>query len=456
MPQRHEATMKHEGRLCVSSCLRVLVAKNLYLRGKSYINLMKVLIRNVTITSATSSYNGQSKDILIEDGVITRIDNEIIDDSAQVITNEGMHISEGWMDCFANFCDPGYEFKETLQSGALAAAAGGFTTVMVIPNTFPVVDNKSQVEYIVQSRNHPVTIHPIGAVTKKCEGQELTEMYDMHRSGAIAFSDGINSIQSSGILLKSLQYVLAFGGTIIQLPDDQNIGSSGLMTEGIISTQLGLPGKPAISEELLIARDIELAAYTGSQIHFTGISTERSLDLILDAKEKGVKVSCSVTPYHLFFCDEDLVSYDTNLKVNPPLRKRKDMLALRTAAIQGKIDFLASHHQPQDWDNKTCEFEYAKNGMNGLESLFGVAMKCGIDIHTFVKMQTVNICNIFGLPLASIEPGAKANLTLFNPGMDYCFEGSKMYSKSRNNAFISKSLRGKPLGIINGDKLFLN
>ncbi len=416
---------------------------------------MKVLIRNANITSASSPYNGQSKDILIENGIISRIGNDITDDSAQVITNEGMHVSEGWMDCFANFCDPGYEYKETLQTGALAAAAGGFTAVMVIPNTQPVLDNKSQIEYILQSRKLPVTIYPIGAITRKCEGKELTEMYDMRRSGAIAFSDGINSIQSSGIMLKALQYVLSFGGTIIQLPDDHNIGSSGLMNEGIISTRLGLPGKPTISEELLITRDIELAAYTGSKIHFTGISTKRSLDNILDAKVKGVHVTCSVTPYHLFFCDEDLASYDTNLKVNPPLRTKEDMFALREAAIGGKIDFLASHHQPQDWDSKTCEFEYAKYGMNGLESNFAVAMKCGIDIHTFVKMQTVNIFNTFGLPVTVIEEGAKANLTLFNPGNDYTFEGTNMYSKCLNNAFINKSLRGKTFGIINGENLFL-
>jgi dihydroorotase len=415
---------------------------------------MRVLIRNATITSTSSPFNGQSKDILIEHGIIKTIGDNIPQDSAQVITHDGMNVSEGWMDCFANFCDPGFEYKETLQTGSMAAASGGFTAVMLVPNTQPVIDNKSQVEYLRQLSNIPVTIFPIGAITQKCEGKELTEMYDMRKSGALAFSDGLNPIQSSGILLKALQYVLSFGGTIIQLPDDRNIGSTGLMNEGIISTRLGLPGKPAISEELLIARDIELAAYSGSKIHFTGISTKRSLDCILEAKAKGVRVSCSVTPYHLFFCDEDLVTYDTNLKVNPPLRTKEDMLAIRMATIEGKIDFMASHHQPQDWDGKTCEFEYARYGMDTLESAFSVAMKCGIDIQTFVKMQTVNISSLFDLPFHPIAQGNPANLTLFDPHAESII--TDMHSRSKNNAFINKPLRGKTFGIINGEKLFLN
>jgi dihydroorotase len=181
------------------------------------------------------------------------------------------------MDCFANFCDPGDEHKETLEAGGNAAAAGGFTEVMLIPNTNPAVHNKSQVEYIEQkSKGLPINIYPIGSITKNAEGKEISEMYDMNNSGAIAFSDGTNSLQSSGIMLKALEYIKAIDGTIIQLPDDKNIATHGLMNEGIISIQLGLPGKPAIAEELLLARDIELVKYTGSKIHFTGISTQRS------------------------------------------------------------------------------------------------------------------------------------------------------------------------------------
>jgi dihydroorotase len=418
---------------------------------------MKVLIKNATIISSSSPNNGQAIDILVDNGIIAEIKQNINVTADKIIEADGLHISAGWIDCFANFCDPGDEYKETLQTGSNAAAVGGFTEVMLIPNTNPVVDNKSQVDYIIQSgRQFVVSLHPIGAITKNAEGKELSEMYDMHSTGAVAFSDGINSLQSSGVLLKALQYVSAFEGTIIQLPDDKNIGANGLMNEGITSTWLGLPGKPAIAEELSIARDIELAKYTNSKIHFTGISTKRSLQIITKAKEDGLQVTCSVTPYHVFFCDEDLSTYNTNLKVNPPLRTREDMIALRDALKNGLIDYVASHHQPQDWDCKTCEFEYAKNGMTGLESVFGAISACEVSVVDFVKMQTENIRKIFSLPVPEIKEGAKANITLFTPGIEYVFTEDHIYSKSKNNAFIGKQLKGKAIGIINGDKLFLN
>lgn len=328
---------------------------------------------------------------------------------------------------------------------------------MLIPNTNPVVYNKSQVEYLIQkSKSLPVQIYPIGAITRNAEGKELNEMYDMYNTGAIAFSDGLNPVQSSGILLKALEYILPTDTTIIQLPDDKSIGSLGLMNEGELSVQLGLPGKPALSEELMIARDIELVRYTQSKIHFTGISTQKSLGLIEAAKKEGLNVSCSVTPFHLFFCEEDLTGWDTNLKVNPPLRTKKDRNALREGIKKGVIDFIASHHQPQDWDNKVCEFEYAENGMEGLESVFGVARICGISTETFVKMQTTNIHKIFNLPLSPIAEGENADLTLFLPEGNYVFEEKDIFSKCKNNAFIGKELKGKVIGIINKDMLFLN
>ena len=417
---------------------------------------MKVLIKNATVVSSASPFHGQSKDILIENGIISEIASELNDNKCQVIETNGLHVSGGWMDCFANFCDPGHEYKETLETGARAAAAGGFTQVMLMPNTQPVVHNKSQVEYITQKSRHlPVNILPIGSVTKNCEGKELAEMYDMYTSGAIAFSDGLSPIQSSGMLQKALQYLLAIDTTIIQVPDDKSIGTGGLMNEGIVSTRLGLQGKPAIAEEILIARDIQLAKYTGSKIHFTGVTTKKSLELIEAAKKEKINVSCSVTPYHLFFCDEDLLGYDTNLKVNPPLRTKEDRDALKEGIKNGVVDFIASHHQPQDWDHKVCEFEYARDGMEGLESVFGVARICGITAEHFVKMQTENTRAIFNLPLSNIDKNELANLTLFNSDEEYTFEEKNIYSKCRNNAFIGKTLKGKVIGIINGDKVFL-
>lgn len=418
---------------------------------------MKVLIKKATVVSPASAFHEKIKDILIENGIITIIDDGLDIDTESVIDIPGLNVSVGWMDCFANFCDPGEEFKETLESGAKAAAAGGYTEVMLIPNTSPVVSNKSQVEYLTEKgKMLPVTIHPIGTITKNAEGKELSEMFDMFHSGAVAFSDGINPVQSSGILQKSLEYLVAINGTIIQLPDDKNIGTHGLMNEGAVSTRLGLQGKPALSEELMVARDIELARYTNSKIHFTGISTKKSLDLIVTAKKEGLNVSCSVTPYHLFFSDDDLVQYDTNLKVNPPLRTKEDRDALRIGIKNGSIDFIASHHQPQDWDHKVCEFQYAKNGMETLESVFGAVLASGISATSFVKMQTENIRSVFNLQLPSFQAGQKANLTLFLPEEEYIFEEKNILSKCKNNAFIQQKLKGRVIGIINKDKLYLN
>lgn len=421
---------------------------------------MKVLIKQATVVFPFSPFNGSIKDILIENGVIVQIADNIDRSEARIIAHHGLHVSVGWMDVFAHFCDPGFEYRETLETGAAAAAAGGFTDVMIVPNTHPAIHNKSQVEYVVQrSKSFAVNIRPIGAVTKNAEGSELAEMYDMQQSGAIAFGDGIHCIQNSGLLIKALQYVKAFDGTVIQLPDDKTIAAHGLMHEGIVSTQLGLPGKPAMAEELVVARDIKLARYAESRLHFTGISSAKSLEYIQRAKKSGIRVSCSVSPHHLFFTDEDLRSYDTNLKVNPPIRDAANREALLQALIDGAIDCIASHHIPHNYDNKVCEFEYAKNGMAGLESLFSVLWTVVAPhwpLEKLIDLLSVAPRKIFGIPLPVIAEGAAANITLFNPGETFVFDKSMIRGKSVNNAFTGKNLQGKVIGIINNGKIILN
>jgi dihydroorotase len=417
---------------------------------------MKILIQNAQIVNHSHPLHGKKADIFIEDGVIKKISENISINDCEIIRSENLHVSIGWMDCFANFCDPGFEYKENISTGAKAAAAGGFTDVMVIPDTLPSVSNKSQVDYLLQQAvNTNINIHPIGSITQNLAGKELAEMYDMSQAGAVAFSDGRHPIQSAGILQKALEYLLAIDAVIIQLPDNNSIGTHGQMNEGVVSTQLGLPGKPAISEEIMIARDIELVKYTGSKIHFTGISTQKSLSIIAEAKKENLNVTCSVTPYHLFFNDEALQDYDTTLKVNPPLRTGKDREAMIQGVTDGTIDFIASHHQPEDYDHKVCEFEKAEFGMETLETVFGASLAAGISFERFVSMQTENIRRVFGLKVPRLEEGAAACLTLFNPDEKITFTEEGICSMSHNNAFINKRLYGKVLGTINKNKLFL-
>lgn len=418
---------------------------------------MRILLKKAHIIAPGQALNGLIRDLLIEDGVIRQIAGEINIVGDKTISKENLHISPGWIDVFAHFCDPGYEYKEDLESGAKAAAAGGFTEVMIIPNTHPPLESKAQIEYIIRKSQHlPVNIRPMGAISKDLEGKALAEMYEMHRSGAVAFSDGTNPVQSSGLFLKALQYVKAFDGIIIQIPDDSGISQHGLMHEGLWSTRLGMPGKPAIAEEMLLERDLKLLKYTESKLHFTGVSLKKSVDLIRAAKAEGLQVTCSVTPYHLLLSDENLQQYDSVFKVNPPLREENDIMALRNAVKEGVIDCIATHHFPQDVDGKQKEFEYAGEGMIGLESCFGVLGKAleNLTVEQKVSLLAVNARKIFGIPIPEIKEGSAADITLFDPEISWIFEENGIHSKSKNSPFKGSKLKGKPLGIINKNRFY--
>jgi dihydroorotase len=412
---------------------------------------MKLLIRQALINDSFSAYNGNTADIFIENGIITQI-GSIQASADRVIEAHGLHVSPGWIDSFADFADPGYEQHETLETGALAAAAGGFTTVLVVPNTNPVVHNKAQVEYITQKKT-VANLHPMGAITKNVAGEQLCEIFDMQASGAIAFTDGWKPLQNAQIMLKALQYVKAFNGLIVQLPDEITLSKNGLIHEGIISTQMGLPGKPAIAEHLLVARDIELLRYTGSRLHITGVSLASSVQLIRLAKAQGLQITCSTTPYHLYFNHTHLAEYDTNLKLNPPLRTPEDVEAIKQAVLDGTIDCISSHHQPKNWDAKTCEFDYAEYGMDTLEACYSAvctAIPQLTEEHK-LKLFCTNAAAIFGLQKQIITEGCVADLTLYLPQEKYIFTNELIKSKSKNNAFVGHQLTGKVLGTINNN-----
>ncbi len=420
---------------------------------------MTILIRQATIIDPGSTFHLSKQDVLIENGRFSKIGSLPNESADTTIDEPNIHLSPGWIDIFVHFCDPGLEYKETIETGIAAAAAGGFTEVLALPNTNPVVGSKSQVEYIInKSKANAVTVHPFGAVTKQTEGKELAEMYDMKAAGAVAFTDGINPVQSAGLLLKALQYVKAFNGIILQIPDDKTIGTHGLMNEGIISTQLGLPGKPVLAEEIQVARDIKLTKYADSKLHFTGITSPKSLEYINRGKQGGTGVSCSVTPAHLFFCDEDLQTYDTNLKLYPPLRTKEERDSLKEAVLNGLVDCISSHHQPHEYDSKVCEFEYAKPGMIGLETCYGAmgaVFGHQLSAEKWVELISINPRKLLEMNIPVIKEGEAANVTIFNPNTTYVFTEDFIKSKSKNSAFIGKELKGSVIGIINNNQLKL-
>ncbi|MHB1922281.1 MAG: dihydroorotase [Chitinophagaceae bacterium] len=419
---------------------------------------MQLLIKKVRIISPQSTYHGKIKDIYIKDGKIKDIQDRLEPQEVPVLAEENLHISIGWMDPFADFCDPGFEYREDLMTGCLSAAAGGYTEIMLVPNTHPAIQSKSQIEYILnKNKGNLVDIHPIGAISKNLEGISLAEMYEMASSGAVAFSDGLKPLQTSGLLLKALQYVKTFKGIIIQVPDDCSISKYGLMNEGIHSTRFGMPGKPSIAEEIMISRDIELTKYADSRIHFTGVSTQKGLELITQAKKEGVQVTCSVTPYHISLSDEALEDYNANLKVNPPLRSKEDVAALLEGISNGWVDCFASHHIPQNRDAKLVEFEYAKDGMIGLETAFGIINKSmqGTNLEKIISMLTTQPREIFNIPIPKIELNEDANLTIFNPDLEWAWTEKDNQSKSCNSPFFHKILKGKVLGIIHNNKHYL-
>lgn len=420
---------------------------------------MTILLRQVKIADINSPFNGLVKDILLQDQQIISISDNYKGKSDQIIDLKNASISPGFVDPFVHFCDPGMEHRENLQTGAEAARMGGFTTVFVIPNTQPVIDNKSEVTYIKQhAQDLPIHILPMGALSKKIEGKDLAEMIDMHTNGAVAFSDGLQPVQSTLLFLKGLQYVKAFEGVVIQLPIDKSIGNIGLINEGILSTQLGLPGIPAIAEELMIQRDIELVKYTNSKLHITSVSTAKGIALIAAAKKEGLQITCSVTPYHLFFSENDIKDYNTLLKVFPPLRTKADQKAIIKAVENGIVDCISSHHIPQDWDAKNIEFENAKAGIASIETCFSVIKQTipSLSDSKLAELFSINARHIFNLNPASIMEGATAEITLFNSQDTTCLSKENSKSKSANSPFWDIRLQGKILGTYVKGNLSLN
>ena len=396
----------------------------------------------------------QTKDILIEQGSIQAIADNIEQKSAKVIEGQGLHVSIGWLDIGVQHGDPGFEHIEDVESLSKAAARGGYTALACYPNTQPRVHSKSEILYIKNNTKHlPVNFYPIGAISKKCAGQDITEMYDMSKAGAVAFSDGSQSVQNSGLMLRALQYVKAFDGLIINHPHDATIAPEGQLHEGIVSTSLGMQGLPHIAEELAVQRDIHLTEYAQSRIHIANISTAKSVDLIRRAKAKGVAITASVAALNLAFSQRELYDFNVNFKVKPPLREQTDIDALWEGLQDGTIDIISSNHVPVEEEHKKLEFPYADFGAIGLETTFPLVntyLNNRLSLEQFVQKISITPRKLLHLPTLSIKEGAMARLTIFNPTTSWIFEKKDIQSKSKNSPLIGQTFKGKVLGIING------
>lgn len=418
---------------------------------------MITLLKSARIIDAESPFNNQTKDILIVDGIIKEINDTITQkDNYTVVQLDNLHVSNGWFDTSVSFGEPGYEERETVQNGLNVAAKSGFTAVAVNPNSNPIIDTKTAVEFIKNKATFSATnIYPIGALTQKSKGIEMAELYDMQQSGAIAFGDYNKPIENDNLLKVALLYAQNFNGLIFSFPKNNKIAGEGVANEGINSTKLGLKGVPSLAEELQIVRDLFLLEYTGGKLHIPTITTEKSVKLIKDAKKKGLNVSCSVAIHNLVLNDDELEGFEANKKVNPPLRTSKDSKALIKGIKDGTIDMITSDHNPIDIEDKKVEFSIAEDGTIGLESAFG-ALNTVLDLETITKCLSDNPKKRFGLTTSSINIGKKADLTLFNPNGNYNFSESEILSTSKNSIFLNKELKGKAYGIYNNEQLILN
>ena len=417
---------------------------------------MNLIVRAAKIIDVKSPYHNQIVDVQIENGIIKKIGASLTNsDHLQEVKLENLHLSQGWFDSSVCFGEPGYEDCETIENGLLVAAKSGFTGVALQPNTQPIIDNQSQVNFVQSKAKDAATqLYPIGALTKESLGKDMAEMYDMKNAGAVAFGDYNKSTNNANLLKIALQYTQDFDSLVIAFSQDSNLKGNGVANEGVVATRLGLKGIPNLAEELDVARNLFLLEYTGGKLHIPTVSTEKSVALIKEAKAKGLKVSCSVAVHHLVLTDEKLDGFDTRFKVMPPLRAAADRMALIAGVIDGTIEMITSDHNPIDIEHKKMEFDLAKNGTIGLESAFG-ALQNVLPLETVIEKLTRGK-SVFGIQDATIKEGNIANLSFFNPEKTWTFTKENIQSKSKNSAFLGLEMKGKAYGIYNQGKLVIS
>jgi dihydroorotase len=416
---------------------------------------MKLLIRNARIADPRSALNGKNQDILVTDGVIAKIAEagQIKDDDAVLFASNCV-VSPGWFDMRVNFREPGEEQKETINSGQDAAAAGGFTGVLLMPSVQPPVSSRGSVEYIRSlSREHVTDVFPAGTITDKREGKELAEIFDMQQGGAVMFTDDKRFLQNSGLMLRALQYAGNVNARLISYADDVSLSGASLANESGGTTALGFKGSPAIAEVIAVERDLSLVRYTGQPLHFAGISSREALEAIRIAKLEGLPVTAEVFIHHLLFDDSMLNEFDANYKVKPPLRSMTDVEVLREGVIDGTIDVVSSDHSPQDIESKDVEFDYAAFGMSSVETLYSslrMAFGDALTEERLAEVLSLAPRRIAGVTTEPIETGARANMTVFQPEAKWIFTMQNSKSRGVNSPLFDRELPGVVTGVING------
>jgi dihydroorotase len=424
---------------------------------------MKIILKDVKIIHPQQKQLKEKTSLLIADGIITKIGNLDKEDNkdAKVFDLNGKVVAPGFFDMHVHFREPGREDEETVQTGCNSAANGGFTGVACMPNTEPAIDSAQVIELIKkQAAGHLVDVHPIAAATVARKGELLSPMAELVEAGAVAFSDDGVAVKTAGMLKRAFEYSSMYNIPVIEHCEDESL-AGGAMNESINSTLLGLSPVPSVAEDIIVMRDALVAEYVKGKIHIAHISTKNAVNMVREAKKKGINITAEATPHHFTLTDDAVKTYNTNVKMNPPLRTRQDVDAVIAGLKDGTIDCIASDHAPHSPEEKETEFEFAPNGIIGLETEVGLSLselyhKKVLTIEMIVDKLAVNPRKILNLPVPKIEAGEKANLTILDPDEVWTVDIDKFKSKSRNSPFDKKLLTGKAAGVINNGKMFID
>jgi len=420
--------------------------------------MSSLLIYGGRVIDPASGFDGLA-DVLIVDGLIEAVGLNLNAESAPRFDATGRIVAPGFIDMHVHLREPGIEHAETIETGARAAAAGGFTTICCMANTIPVNDSATVTSYIVQRAREVacVNVFPIGAITKGSLGEELAAIGSMHSAGIVAISDDGRPVMNARVMRRAMELARAFDLTVIDHCEDLNLSAGGDMHEGMQSVRLGLRGIPSSSEDVMVARDLLLAEQTGARFHVAHLSTRRSVAMVAYARSRGLKVSCEVTPHHFAITDEELSGYDSNYRMKPPLRCHADVDAIIDGIVSGVVDAIATDHAPHAGSEKMQEFERCPFGITGLETAIGLSLgelvhKGRIPLSRMVELFTTGPANVLKLDRGTLKPGAQGDVTVFDLDAEWTFDVQESYSKSRNSPFNGRRFRGGPIATIVGGK----